>query len=585
MTSYEQKRQELLANSKKLYENMERSLPESNFFQPLSHFINDLEHDSLMITVLGEFKRGKSSLLNALIQNPILPVDVLPATAAVSEIRHGETEKYEVYFKSGQVEERPLSRHELEDFTFEGTQDHKDINLLKLQLPLPFKNNRTILVDTPGIGDLNDHQLDVTYSYIPRSDLILFVINAASPLSKSEMGYLKETVMKLKHGEIAFVVNYKDRIDEDDWEESEEYIKKKLKKVLGEEPIHYYFLSAKEAQKNPQNEDFARLTEFLNDRLDNGTLANKKLAFYESRLQTIYSFVRMEIEEKERRKAMNKEAIQEEFEKIEQFRQEANRKKKKLESYIRERQREILLITRKSIRHFEENLIEETFEDIQAFHQGDFKGYVENTLPLLLKRKIQSWVNAHTPNVTTLFDQLVLEVEKGLERLFSQYSSSLKVHYHSYRMQHKENIVITNQKVSSNAYFESGLLAGGAAALFMAMGGFMLLPLISLAGFPIINKLLGDRKLDRAKQEVLPQVEKAITQAVEKIEQGLEQYIDETIDALLLNSVEMFEQTMNSYQAKLRLELERKLEKIEGHEQIEPVLQLVTNEENRGGFL
>ncbi|WP_061809005.1 dynamin family protein [Rossellomorea vietnamensis] len=562
MNSYETTKDELLSQSKELLEHLKDILPESRTYPILSDFVKDLENDKMMITILGEFKRGKSSLLNAILKQPILPVDVLPATAVVSEIHHGNQGKWKIHKNDGTVEEKDLNRKELEAYTFEGDHDHKLIHRMELALPIPFDNKGTVLVDTPGIGDLNEHQFDVTYSYIPRSDLILFVLNASSPLSKSEFMYLKETVMNLKHGEIAFVLNFKDRVDEDEVEEIEEYVEKKLQKILGQETVSLFMLSAKEAAQGKVDSDFKQLVSFLEERLDKGILAQKKMEFYRKRLQEIYVYVRKEAQEKQHRKEMNEQKIKEEMQGIQEFVQEAKSKKGRMENYIREKEREILLIARKSVRHFEETLLDETFEDISAFHQGDFKGYIEKTVPLNVKRKVQNWVNSYSPNIEYLFEKLENEVSSGMGRLFNQHSEMLNSHFSSFRFQHSKDFVLSNKKVSSNAYFESGLLAGGAAALFLASGAFILLPIISLVGAPFINKLLSDRKLEKAKQAVLPEVDKSIRSTIEKLETGLEEYVHERIQSILNNSQNIFEQTVASYQRELKIELENRKQKL-----------------------
>jgi GTPase Era involved in 16S rRNA processing len=576
MNSYETTKDELLSRSKELFEHLNEILPESRISPILSDYMKDLENDKMMITILGEFKRGKSSLLNAILKQPILPVDVLPATAVVSEIHHGNQDKWKIHYNDGTVEEKNLNHKELKAYTFEGDHDPKLINRMELGLPIPFDNKSTVLVDTPGIGDLNEHQFDVTYSYIPRSDLILFVLNASSPLSKSEFVYLKETVMKLKHGEIAFVLNFKDRLDEDEIEEVEDYAGKKLQKILGQEKVNLFILSAKEAAQDENAPDFKQLISFLEERLDKGSLAQRKMEFYRQRLQEIYSFVREEAQEKQQRKEMDEQNIKEEMQGIQEFVQEAKSKKGRMESYIREQQKEILLIARKSLRHFEETLIEETFEDIKAFHQGDFKGYIEKSVPLNVKRKIQFWVNSYTPNIGYLFDKLENEVSSGLGHLFNQHSEMLSSHFSSFRFQQSKDLVLSNKKVSSNAYFESGLLAGGAAALFLASGAFILLPIISLVGAPFINKLLGDRKLEKAKQAVLPEVDSSIRSTIEKLETGLEEHVQERIQSILNNSQNIFDQTVASYQRKLEIEMENRKQKLAGlNEHPNQLLELI----------
>ena len=60
------------------------------------------------VAVMGEFKRGKSTLLNALLGAPVLPADATPTTAAVSRITYGQKERAVLFFRDGSSEEIPF---------------------------------------------------------------------------------------------------------------------------------------------------------------------------------------------------------------------------------------------------------------------------------------------------------------------------------------------------------------------------------------------------------------------------------------------------------------------------------------------
>src|SRR5512147_2734810 len=104
------------------------------------------------VAVLGQFKVGKSSFLNALFGGAIVPVDVLPSTAVVTRIGYGPRERVLVHGLAGDPFEIPLGR--LSEFVTErgNPANGKRVALVDVELPslLPYEGVR--FVDTPGLG-------------------------------------------------------------------------------------------------------------------------------------------------------------------------------------------------------------------------------------------------------------------------------------------------------------------------------------------------------------------------------------------------------------------------------------------------
>ncbi|MCD4748187.1 MAG: dynamin family protein [Thermoanaerobaculales bacterium] len=118
--------------------------------------------DLFLVVVVGEFNAGKSTLLNALVGEPVLAEGVTPTTSRIHLLRWGET----------------VSRSVLDD------------GVELVQLPLPLLREVT-LVDTPGTNALERRHEALTDEYVPRSDLVLFVTSADRPFSESERVFLE----------------------------------------------------------------------------------------------------------------------------------------------------------------------------------------------------------------------------------------------------------------------------------------------------------------------------------------------------------------------------------------------------------
>ncbi|KIL43136.1 dynamin family protein [Jeotgalibacillus campisalis] len=564
---------ELNSYCNKLIDALETTMPNSSYLKPLIDIRNNLDSNEVIISVLGEFKRGKSTLINAILQRSILPEDVLPSTAAVNEIRNG-TGSEAFLFDAIDQSVGTIPIEELRSYTFSGENYNQEVAKITLETELPFNNKMVTLVDTPGVGDLNDHELDITHHYIPMSDIILFVINASAALSKSEMQFLKDVVLKLKNGEIIFVLNFRDRVDEEELEDIESDVRRKLKNVLTDKQLNVFFVSSLEAKEDPSEPSFKYLMHILDERSSKGTLAKSKLKFYQNQLQQLKEGILVEAKELDRLKLLSNEKIEQEKKTMEKFLDGIEGNSNEIKRYVTKKQDEILMITRKSLFHFQDRLIEETLEDIDSFHQGDFAGYIEKTLPLQIKRKINAWVNANSANVSTLLKQLDDQVTKSIRHKFSNISTDLSTRFTVFQYQGAMND-LAKSKVNSKAYFESGLLAGGAAALFLASGMFLLLPVLSLAGLPFINDLIGKRKLQAAKLKLTPEVEKSIHDLIMKIDEGLKIYVETTSEQIASEQILTMKRTASDYYSKKKTHFDADREVLHTLPDPIPVLNLI----------
>ncbi|HEY2672645.1 MAG TPA: dynamin family protein [Rugosimonospora sp.] len=144
--------------------------------------------------VVGETKRGKSSLVNALVGVPDLsPVDAAVATASYLEFSHGDTPAVRAHVP-GQAQPVPLSLADLRDWATplgRLPDDTRPPRRVEVQHPAPLLRYLT-LVDTPGVGGLDSLHAEVTLDAVARATALLFVADASSPLSQPELTFLIE---------------------------------------------------------------------------------------------------------------------------------------------------------------------------------------------------------------------------------------------------------------------------------------------------------------------------------------------------------------------------------------------------------
>jgi ribosome biogenesis GTPase A len=152
----------------------------------LSAGLERLEAGQFNLVVLGEFKRGKSSLVNALLERELLPTGVLPLTSAVTVISGAEQERLLVGFGEGEERERPLD--ELATFITEAGNPENTLGVesVAIELDAELLEDGLRLIDTPGVGSSYEHNTETALGFLPHIDAAVMVLAADQPLSAAE---------------------------------------------------------------------------------------------------------------------------------------------------------------------------------------------------------------------------------------------------------------------------------------------------------------------------------------------------------------------------------------------------------------
>ncbi len=192
--------------------------------------VHKVKEDRFHLVVVGEFNHGKTTFVNALLGAPALPVGVTPTTAAIHQIRYAERpEAFVVDSKGGR---RAIPFEEARRFSVGGDAPAGDVDYLDIGFPAPLLRERILLVDTPGVNDLSLQRSDITYSYIPRADAVLFLLDAGQILKESERVFLSEKLLKASRDKIVFVVTKWDLLSPDEQEQALAYAQKHLSSLV-----------------------------------------------------------------------------------------------------------------------------------------------------------------------------------------------------------------------------------------------------------------------------------------------------------------------------------------------------------------
>ena len=216
------------------------------------------------LAVLGQFKRGKSTLLNALISEPILPVSVIPLTAVPTFIQFGAEPKIRVHYGAKRdVEEfRGASTNDRTAFlvkyvTEEGNPKNKlGVTEVEVVLPVPILSKGVVLIDTPGIGSTYRHNTQATMNFLQQCDAALFLVSADPPITDVELDFLRQVREKVPR--LFFVLNKIDYLNSIECDQALSFFRKILAEHLElEEHIPIFCVSARRGleSKINQNQD------------------------------------------------------------------------------------------------------------------------------------------------------------------------------------------------------------------------------------------------------------------------------------------------------------------------------------------
>lgn len=186
------------------------SIAEANNATSITKELKELNKEKYKTSVafLGEFSSGKTTLVNALLRKQFLPTFDKPTTAIITEITKGDENYFSIVDKvNGSLSTQEIEVSEIAEIV----QKEGKNRTLKVEVKdSELLDERTVLIDTPGVSSINETHSKITYGYLPNMDIVFIVVNInMGSISKSLQTFIQDCPENVKE-KLHFVLNFKD---------------------------------------------------------------------------------------------------------------------------------------------------------------------------------------------------------------------------------------------------------------------------------------------------------------------------------------------------------------------------------------
>lgn len=252
------------------------------YAQKLNELEQRLSEGRFHLAVLGQVKRGKSTLINALLGEEVLPSSVIPLTAIPTFIQYGQQRSLKIRYNddrpdivlnrestpilkendlpgfNGHLSENQWLKEHLMDFVTESNNPNNEKGVLQVEVThlAPILRD-VVVIDTPGIGSTYLNNTEVTINFLPQCDAALFVVSADPPITEVELAFLKD--IKNKVSKLFFVLNKVDYLTESELAKALDFYKNVLIKDAGIDPNTPIFaISARKGLQAKESNDIQK---------------------------------------------------------------------------------------------------------------------------------------------------------------------------------------------------------------------------------------------------------------------------------------------------------------------------------------
>lgn len=476
-----------------------------------------LEEEVFHLVVLGEFNHGKTTFVNALLGASVLPMGVTPTTAVIHHIRYGESQEARALSEDGQETPVPMAR--LSDYEVAGQALREQVQRIDLTYPAPFLKDGVVLVDTPGVNDLNEARAEITYGYIPRADAILFLLDAGQILKESERQFVASKLLSQSRDKVLFVVNKMDLLDEEERQEALAYARLNLAKLLGEPRV--FGISAEQALAGDREASgldalLAELTTFLQEERGRVLLDNA----LDAGLRTAAS-LRTGIEIQKRALAMEQAELERRLANLEQDLAGSKARTAERVAHVRESLAAVKAVVRSDVEGFARRFAEQLPDEIEQAEAKDLRKYLAG----FIEERFRQFADQEA-------QELALRLEKVAEEAIAFVSDDASAQVEQLRRALGDAGPGLDLEVNTFAYDVGVFAVGAFGVTLMVLSNVVVGGALTLAA-PVLAYVFRGRADKQVKERAKEEAPKAVREAAAAMADAFDARIDEFGEKLI----------------------------------------------------
>ena len=407
------------------YDSRYRTLLGEHFIKSMNSWernIRSRKDDPFTLVVCGEFKRGKSSLINALLGEEVVTTNVTTETVTLNKISYG-AHSNEAILSGGRrlrLKDEDLERDNLEELIKEVGEP---INQIEIKRPIEILKDVTI-IDTPGLGDSLKDFSDLVDHALRQADAVIYVFSVSYPLSQAEQLFLKAEVLPQRYTDLFLVGNYCDVLrDKNEYDRMEQLLQQRVEGVLPGQK--FWMVSALDElciqlEEERPNRKLADLLadNFAQFRKQLGYLVeSKREMVLPDRMQRLLKGMTIELEEQlqamEEGLAMDAKGIQEAMSALESHCAQQNEQQKKateqIDAAIRGMMEEALGWIRELVDRMEKEV-----DSLHSVPHEDLKKYYSFYCMETLQNAINTCIEHHTIQLYEQLNKISADLVKSL---------------------------------------------------------------------------------------------------------------------------------------------------------------------------
>lgn len=459
----------------------------------------------MSMVVLGEFNHGKSTAINALLGTDVLPTGITPTTSVITHIRRG-TGPARVVRNDGaeELDAAGLRRLVTSDAT-------DDLRYVEVEVDSPFLSDGLVVVDTPGVNDISKQKVEITYGYVPRADVVVYVLDATQALKRSELTFIETRLIRNSQDRLFFLLGKVDALSPEEVEEIRVHVESRLTSMLGEAPI--FPVSARRALHgdDPGFDQFREaVSGYLTEQraaivLEGGVRTGLRLAsVVEQNLAIEEGALRLESDELARRVANVKTKLDKSRSMIAD----------NIE-LIDARTADILAAARDNVRTFARDFSDALPREVGRAKADDVKRY----LPDWIHDTFKEWLEAEGVYVAMKLEKLAEEVIEITNRNMKE---AMEEVYEELGVRARD----LDLEVDTFGYDVGVFALGALGVTFLAFSNMLVGGMLTLAA-PVLAFALKGRVESVIRDKAIEQGLEAISNAADRIESELSSVVDE----------------------------------------------------------